>query len=55
MGECRVEGVSADDLVEVWGGDDAGVYEGVDAVEDELGAFEAHHGAGAGGWALCGA
>lgn len=54
MGEGGVEGVSADDLVEVRGGDGAGVDEGVDAVVDELRAFEAHHGGGAGGWALRG-
>lgn len=47
MLQCCVEGVSAYDLVEVRRGDEAGVYEGVDAVDDELRAFEAHHGDGA--------
>lgn len=53
--ERGVEGVPADDLVEVWGGDGAWVDEGVEAVDDELGAFEAHHGGGAGRGALGGA
>lgn len=44
MGERCVERVAADDLVEVWGGDERGVDEGVDAVDDELGALEAEHG-----------
>lgn len=38
-----VEGVAADDLVEVGGGDLAGGTERVETVEDELGALEAEH------------
>lgn len=39
-----VEGVAADDLVQVGGGDYAGVYEGVQTVDDELRTLEAEHG-----------
>jgi len=39
-----VEGGAADDLVEVRGGDGAGVDERVEALDDELRALEAEHG-----------
>lgn len=48
-GHGYVEGVSSDDLVEVRGGELPGVYEGVDAVDDDLGAAEAEHGWSGGG------
>lgn len=38
------EGVATNNLVEMGGGDRAGVDKGVDSVDDELGAGEAHHG-----------
>jgi hypothetical protein len=44
VGERGVERVAADDLVEVWGRDGVGGYEGVQALDDELGALEAEHG-----------
>jgi hypothetical protein len=42
--EGGVEAVSADNLVQVGRGDEAGVYEGVEALGNELGALEAQHG-----------
>lgn len=39
----RVERVAPDDLVQVGRGDGAGGYEGVETVDDELRAAEAHH------------
>lgn len=39
-----VEGVAADDLVEVRGGGRAGVDEWVETLDDQLRALEAHHG-----------
>ena len=43
-GHGGCEGVSADDLVEVLGRDEGGGDEGVEALDDELGALEAEHG-----------
>lgn len=43
MRKRSVEAVAADDLVEVWGGDGAGIYERVEAVDDELGTLEVEH------------
>jgi hypothetical protein len=39
----EVEGVSPDDLMRVGGGTHARVYEGVGALDGELGAGEAQH------------
>lgn len=44
MRERGVEGVTADNLVQVGRGDGAGVDERVDTVDYELGALEAEHG-----------
>lgn len=52
MGHVWLEGVAADDLVEVGGGDGGWGDEGVEAVDDELGALEAEHG-GEGGLGGC--
>lgn len=41
-----VEGISADYLMHVGGGGDAGVYEGVEAFDNELGTGEAEEGVG---------
>jgi hypothetical protein len=41
--EGSVEGVATDDLVEVRGGDGVWRYEGIKALDDELGALKAEH------------
>jgi hypothetical protein len=42
--ERGVEAVTAHDLVEVGGGDRAGVHEGIQAIYDELRTLETEHG-----------